>query len=133
MQAVEPGLDLLAEAGMDRLREKSIRLSSFLLEMYGAILEPLGFELGSPKDPDRRGSHLSFRHPEAYRINKALIEPRNGTRPVIPDFRKPDNLRLGLAPLYLRFKDIHDSVTRIASIVETGEYKHLSHDGPAVT
>ena len=54
------------------------------------------FDLGTPRDPARRGSHVSLRHPEGYRINRALIEEMG----VIPDFREPDNIRLGIAPIY---------------------------------
>ncbi len=133
LQAIEPGLDLLLEAGLEPLRRKAVQLSEFLLEMYEDWLQPLGFTLGSPLSPERRGSHLSFRHPEAYRINKAMIEPRNGVPPVVPDFRKPDNLRLGMAPLYLRFHDIYRAVQRVVAIVESREFEYFSHDGPTVT
>ena len=133
MLAVEPGIDLLRKAGMQPIREKSIRQSQFLLELWEALLEPVGFELGSPRDPAMRGSHLSFRHPEAYRISQAMIEPDGGARPVIPDFRKPDNLRIGIAPLYLKFNDILEAVLRIREIVDTREYEHFSQTAGAVT
>ena len=133
MRAIEPGLDLLNKAGIGRLRAKSAQQSEFLMELWEEILQPLGFALGSPRDPAQRGSHVALRHPEAYRINKAMITPAVTARPVIPDFRRPDNLRLGISPLYLRFGDIAEAVERIAAIVESGEYKTFTHDAETVT
>ena len=72
--AMEPALDLALEAGIERIRLKSVRLTSYLVYLMDAVLAPLGFALGSPRDPERRGSHVSVRHPEGYRINRALIE-----------------------------------------------------------
>jgi kynureninase len=79
----------------------------------------LGFSLGSPRDPNLRGSHVSIRHPEGYRINRALIEEMN----LIPDFRDPDNLRLGLAPLYTTFEEVWEGVDRIRRVMEERRYE----------
>ncbi len=133
MRAIEPGLDLLNKAGIGRLRKKSIQQGEFLLGLWEAFLQPLGFELGSPAASTCRGSHMSFRHPEASRINKAMIQPAGNTRPIIPDFRRPDNLRIGIAPLYLSFENIYDAVQRIQEIVQTQEYALFSHDNSPVT
>src|SRR5512138_1361329 len=83
------------------------------------LLAPFGFLLGSPRDSAKRGSHISIRHPEGYRINRALIEEMN----VIPDFREPDNLRLGFAPLYVSFTDIWEGFDRIRKVVEAGKFE----------
>ena len=111
--AIEPGLDLLLEAGIHPLREKSLALSSYLINLFDAHLAPLGFVLGSPRQPEQRCSHVSIRHPEGYRINRTLIEDLG----VLPDFREPDNIRLGLAPLYTSFEDIYETTERIRSAV----------------
>jgi kynureninase len=116
--AIEPGIDLLLEAGVDRLRTKSIRLTAYLVDLFDAVLAPLGFTLGTPRDPERRGSHVSLRHPEGYRINRALIEEMN----VIPDFREPDNIRLGLAPIYTSFEDVWKAVDRIRQVMIEKRY-----------
>jgi kynureninase len=116
--AMEEGLDILLDAGMQRIRDKSVRLTSYLVDLVDAILVPLGFSLGSPRDPAQRGSHVSIRHPEGYRINRALIEEMN----VIPDFREPDNIRLGLAPLYTSFQDVWEAVDRIRQVVKERRY-----------
>ena len=123
LAAIEPGLDLALEAGTDRLRSKSIKQSEFLIDMIGEHLVPLGFRIGSPKDCDSRGSHISIQHPESFRISRALIEPIPGQKIIIPDFRPPNNIRIGITPLYLSFKDLVESVFRIKSIVITKEFK----------
>ena len=120
MLAIETGVDLLLEAGLPRLREKSIAQTEYLIRLFDHTLAPLGFRLGSPRDPARRGSHISLRHPEGYRINRALIEQMQ----IIPDFREPDNIRLGIAPIYTTYTDIWETVQRIARVVQEGRYKN---------
>ena len=80
-------------------------------------MAPLGFSLGSPREPERRGSHVSLRHPEAWPICQAMI----ARAAVIPDYRGPDSIRLGVAPLYTRFVDVWDAVDRVRGLVERGE------------
>jgi kynureninase len=118
--AVESALELTLEAGVDPIRQKSIVLTSYLVYLVDTVLAPLGFALGSPRDPARRGSHVSIRHAEGYRINRALIEEME----VLPDFREPDNIRLGLAPLYTSFADVWEAVDRIRRLVEEERYRH---------
>jgi kynureninase len=89
----------------------------------------LGFTLGTPRDPNLRGSHVSIRHPQGYRINRALIEEMD----LIPDFREPDNIRLGIAPLYISFDDIYQGVKRIRRVVEEKRYLHYPEGRLAVT
>jgi kynureninase len=109
LSAVEPALDLLLEAGIDRLRAKSIAQTEYLIGLWEELLQPIGVTMNSPRDYRQRGSHVSLGHVEALRIDRALIEDLK----VIPDFRYPDNIRLGIAPLYTSFADIHAGVLRI--------------------
>jgi len=106
-----------------------------LIYLSQQLLLPLGFEVGSPLDSSRRGSHVSLRHPEAYRICRALIDPQpaDTTLKVIPDFRAPNNIRLGIAPLYTSFYDIHRALKRIQTIVEDGIYQNYSKKQLKVT
>ena len=127
--ALEPALDLVLEAGLERIRRKSVRLTSYLVYLADTVLAPLGFTSGSPRDPARRGSHVSVRHPEGYRINRALIEEMG----VLPDFREPDNLRLGLAPLYTTFAEVWEAVDRIRRVVEEGRHLRYPAERLAVT
>jgi kynureninase len=110
---MEAALDPILEAGMDALRTKSIHLSDYLIYLTDEFLFTLGFSLGTPRSREQRGSHVSLRHPEGYRINRALIEEMN----LIPDFREPDNLRLGLTPLYTTFTEIWEGIDRIRRTV----------------
>jgi kynureninase len=119
LAAVESGARLLREAGIERLREKSVALTSLVVDLHDAWLAPLGFELGTPRRPDRRGAHISLRHPDAWRICRALIERGD----VIPDFRRPDSIRYGLPPVYTRFVDAWDAVDRLRRLVQ--EEVHL--------
>lgn len=122
LAAIEAGLDVMIEAGMKSLREKSIAQSSFLIELVQNLLEPLGFSIASPLDADARGSHISIQQQEGYRINRAMIEPADGSPSIIPDFRPPNNIRLGIAPLYNTFEELFLTVVRLKKIVETKEY-----------
>jgi kynureninase len=133
MKAIEPGLDLLQAAGIERLRQKSIRQTGYLIELAQNWLYPLGFSLGTPAEAHRRGSHVSLRHSEGYRINRAMIEPEAGETRVIPDFRTPDNIRLGIAPLYNTFEEIHRALKRMREIVVGEEYKRFSSEPDGVT
>ena len=118
LAAVEEGVKLTAEAGIGRIREKSIALTQLMIELHDAWLAPLGFSLGTLRDPSLRGSHVSLRHPDAWPITRTLAD-RAG---VTPDFRGPDSIRLGVAPLYTRFTEVHDALDRLRGIVERGEH-----------
>ncbi len=115
--AVQEGTRLLAEAGIQALRAKGIGLTSYLIELADAWLAPHGCVLASPRDPGRRGSHVCLRHPDAGRISQALT--RAG---VIGDFRTPDRLRLGPAPITTRFTDVWDALDTLRDILETKAY-----------
>jgi kynureninase len=127
--AMEPAIELSLEAGIDRIRRKSIRLTSYLVYLVDKMLAPLGFVLGSPRDPAQRGSHISIRHPEGYRINRALIEEMQ----VLPDFREPDNIRLGLAPLYNSFGEVWEAVERMRFVLEEARYLRYPAERLTVT
>jgi kynureninase len=114
--AAQVGAALVAEAGVDAIRTKSTALTAVAVECFDAWLAPLGFTLGSPRDPDRRGGHLTVEHPEAWGLCHALIE-RSG---VVPDYRAPDAIRLGFPPLYTRFVDVWDALDRLRTLAQSG-------------
>ena len=109
--AVEEGARLLGEAGMGRLRAKGIALTGYLISLADQWLAPHGFAVATPRDGAHRGSHVCLRHPEAWRISQALI--RAG---VIGDYRTPDRLRLGPAPIITRFTDVWDALDTVRRI-----------------
>ena len=127
--AMEEALTPLLDAGIDALRTKSILMTDYASYLTDGLLAPLGFTLGSPRDPAKRGSHISIRHEEGYRINRAMIEEMN----VIPDFREPDNIRLGFAPLYISFTDIWEGFDRIRKVVEEKRYEKYPKQKLTVT
>jgi kynureninase len=129
LMGLEPALDIVRSAGVDRIRKKSKRLTSYLIYLVQEELEPLGFRLGTPLDPEKRGSHVSLRHPEGYRISRSLIEEMS----VLPDFREPDHIRLGLAPLYTSFFDVWEAVRRIKKVVSEARYRKYPKERFGVT
>lgn len=132
-KAVEPGVDLLLDAGMDKLREKSLRMTDLFIELSDRYLDPLGFELRTPRKHEERGSHVSLSHPEAYRISQSLIHPSRSARVIIPDFRAPDLIRFGFAPIYNTFEEVALTVSRIREIVDQKEFEGVSPVKPKVT
>jgi kynureninase len=129
LAAVEAGLDLLLEAGIEKIRAKSVRQTDYFIELYDAFLAPLGFELNSPRDSKWRGSHIILGHEEGWLIDQALIQEMN----VLPDFRRPNFIRFGIAPLYNTFEELYTAVSRLKRVVEEGLYKKYSQDSHIVT
>jgi kynureninase len=101
LAAAEEGIRVSAEAGIDAIRAKGIALTEYAIALHDAWLEPLGFTLGSPREAARRGAHVAVRRHDARALTRALIAAG-----VLPDFRAPDSIRLGLSPLTTRFVDV---------------------------
>ena len=118
LRAVLDGVACFDGVEMEELAAKSRRLSGLFIELADDRLAKHGFEPASPRDPSRRGSQGSFRHPDAYAIAKALIAGG-----LIPDFRDPDILRFGIAPLYIRHVDIWDAVEAVESAMSSGVWR----------
>jgi kynureninase len=129
LAAIDPALTILATAGMDQVRDKGKLLGQLVVDLAGEWLVPLGFRLASPADPEHRGSHVSLEHPEAWRICRALAEDAQ----VICDYRVPDRLRVGPAPLYTSFVDVWDAMDRLRTLVTSRGYEHLPHERSRVT
>lgn len=116
LAALECGIDAFAGVPMERLWAKSIALFDVF---YGLVEERCPeLECISPRGPEQRGSHISFRHPNAFELCQALIAEE-----VIGDFRAPDVIRFGLTPLYLGFEDLWQAVDRMAGILDTGRWR----------
>jgi len=115
LTAADVGISLSAEAGIDAIRTKGIALTEYAIALHDAWLAPLGCAIGSPRDSARRGAHVAVRHPEAKRLTRELI-----ARKVIPDFREPDSIRLGLSPLTTSFGDVHRGIAAIRELLGGG-------------
>jgi kynureninase len=111
MSALEEGVDLILEADMAALRQKSIALSELFVELVEERCGEFGFEFACPVNSAERGSQVAFAHPHAYEMMQALK-----ARDVIGDFRAPNIMRFGLTPLYLSFADIAEAVERLRTI-----------------
>jgi kynureninase len=117
MAALDAALDAFEGADMAAVRAKSVALGDLFLELVERECAGFKIEPACPRDGAHRGSQVSFRHPEGYAIVQALI-----ARGVIGDFREPDVLRFGLAPLYLRYADVGEAVRHLREVLETGEW-----------
>lgn len=121
LAAVEEGVRLTVEAGIDRIRQKSSALTGLLIEAVDVSLAPLGFDTVTPRAAAARGSHVSLRHPLAWQVCQALI----AHEAVVPDFREPDIVRLGVAPLYNTHVEMVDAVERIHRVVSAGLHETM--------
>ena len=126
--SLDGALKVFAEAGIDAVREKSLALTGFMIEMVDERLAPLGYEVGTPREPKRRGGHIAVEHPEAWRICCALKK-----RGIIPDFRPPMVIRLAPVALYNTFEDVERTVSALETIVKGREYEAFSSERSAVS
>jgi kynureninase len=117
LAAVEEGIRLVAEAGIEAIHAKGVALTDYAIELHDAWLAPLGFTLGSPRDPARRGAHVAVRRPDAKRLCEELIEAG-----VVTDFREPDSIRLGLSPLTTSFADVRTATDRLRGLAATAAH-----------
>jgi kynureninase len=118
--AVEEGARLLGEAGIARLRAKSTELTGYLIGLADEWLAPHGFTLASPRADGRRGGHVTLRHPEAYRICRALAQDK-----IITDFRAPERLRMAPVAINTSFADVWTAVDRTRQIAADKSYEDL--------
>lgn len=126
---IEPGVDLILEAGIDKIRKKAESQSEYMIELWEEILEPLGYSLNSPREVSHRGSHVSFGHPDGYRIEQAVRDEKA----VISDFRMPDNLRFGITPLYTTYEELYMAVRALEEITQSKSYEKYSTKITGVT
>jgi len=122
LAALECGVESVAEIGISQLRAKSVALTELFIGLVDRDCGGHGLELGSPRDPARRGSQVALRHPEGYAVMQALIAAA-----VIGDFRPPDLLRFGFAPAYVRFVDVWDAVARLRGILDRRSWDRPEH------
>lgn len=128
MVALESGLELYLEAGSELIWQKAVSLTAFFIDMVCSEM-PGQFEIVTPLDPAQRGAHVSLRHPEAWRITRALTDRMN----VIPDFRRPDMVRFGFSPLTTSFSEVATAVNRLTKVMKDRIFDELSDEMPTVT
>jgi kynureninase len=113
LAALEVGVGTVLAAPMEALRAKSQALTGHFIDWVERRCAGHGLELVTPRSPDERGSQVCLRHPNAWPIMQALV-----ARGVIGDFRAPDILRFGFAPLYLSFRDVWDAVEALRDVLD---------------
>lgn len=116
LRAVDASLAVTEAAGVDRLWAKSERMTELMMDLVERRLSPLGATLATPRAPGKRGGHVSVAHPDAWPWCRALID--QGL--VVGDFRTPDVIRLGPAPLYTRYVDCFDAIGAMAGVLASG-------------
>ncbi len=129
LAAVEPGVDLTLAAGIDYLRTRSLLLSDYLLAAAERRLVPLGYKIQTPRLGQHRGSHVSIGHAHAWQITQAIID----RHAVIPDFRGPDTIRLGITPLYTTRDEIDRAVEALEVVVVEQQYQDFPATRTGVT
>jgi kynureninase len=123
---IEGAVELVREAGIDRIREKSLAQTDYLIELVDEL--PETFSVETPREHDRRGGHVAVEHPEAYRLSQALRD-----RGVVVDFRPPNVVRICPSPLYTRFEDVHAVAEDLREIAATKAYEQYEPRGGGVT
>lgn len=128
--AVEGSLEILLEAGIDRIRKKSKDMTSYAISLVDEMLtdEPYRYVLGTPRETDRRGGHVALEREDSYRINLALQD-----KGVIADFRPPNVIRMAFSPLYNTYHDIWQTMKYLKEIIDQGEYRNYPEERVPVT
>lgn len=116
---IEGALRIMREAGIERIREKSLKMTSYLMFLIDEMLteKPYSYSIVTPREAERRGGHVGVAHEEAYRISEALK-----ARGVIPDFRPPNIIRLAPVPLYVSYHEVWRVVQHLKKIIDDREY-----------
>ena len=134
LSTLKTSLDITIEATTEELNIKSAKLFDYFESIYTNELKKLNFELLTPMDKCKRGSHIAISHKEAWRISKCLINPiDNDKLSIIIDFRPKNIIRIALTPLYTSFEDIYSMSRRLINIVNEEEYKHKDYSMKGVT
>jgi kynureninase len=129
MRALVAALDAFEGVDLAVVRQKSMALTDLFVALVEERCAGHGLKLAAPRDAEQRGSQVSFRHAKGYAIVRAMID-----RGVVGDFRAPDILRFGFAPLYIGFADVWNAVEVMRKVMETGAWETPAYaNRPAVT
>lgn len=121
MAPLEGVLNIYEEAGMDRIRKKSLHITAYLMYLIDTKLTQYGYSVGSPRDDQKRGGHVALEHEEAYRICSVLKEYK-----VVPDFREPNIIRLAPIALYNTYEEVYNLVSILEEIAKDKKYERIS-------
>jgi kynureninase len=127
---LEGAIGMINEAGIEAIREKSTKVTSYLMYLIDQILSeaPYNFSIGTPRQPERRGGHIGAEHMDAWRVSEALK-----ARGVVPDFRPPNVIRLAPIPLYTSYYEVWQVVQHLKAVIDNGEHEAFSLERSMVT
>jgi kynureninase len=129
MRCIEAAFGMIGEAGLRAIAAKAALGTALMVRLHDEWLAPLGFELVTPRDPLRRGGHVTLRHPDAKQIAVAMRELMK----VIPDYREPSSIRLAMSPLATSFAEVWEGFDRIRRLVESKRYRDVASAASRVT
>jgi kynureninase len=127
---LEESLKIALDAGIEAVRGKSLRMTSYLMFLVDQLLSqsPYNFSIGTPREDERRGGHVAIEHKEGFRVGEALR-----SRGVIPDFRPPNILRIAPIPLYNTYQEIWQVAQHLKDIIDNREYERFSKERKAIS
>lgn len=129
MRCIESSFGMIQEAGLPAIAHKAALGTEMMVQLHDTWLAPLGFELITPRDPARRGGHITLRHPDAKQIAAAMRDLVK----VIPDYREPSSIRLAMSPLATSFTEVWEGFVRIRDLVASGRYREVQAIAGRVT
>lgn len=122
LRCVETAMEMIAEATLPAIAAKAAKGTEVMLALHDEWLAPLGFSVVTPRDANRRGGHITMKHPDAKQIAIAMREMVK----VIPDYREPASIRVAMSPLATSYREVYDGFARIRDLVSSGEYRKAS-------
>jgi len=127
---LEGAIKITNEAGIERIREKSTKITGYLMYLIDELLSEAsyGFSIGTPREPERRGGHVGVEHEDAWRVAEALK-----ARGVIPDFRPPNVIRLAPIPLYTSYWEVWEVAQHLKAVIDNREHERFTDERSTVT
>jgi kynureninase len=129
IRAVEVAFQMIGEANIEKINQKASQGTQLMIDLYDQWLADLGFTLATPRDAHKRGGHIIIQHQDAKQIAYALRKLKK----VIPDYREPGAIRLGISPLPTSYSEVFEGFKRLKELVESGDYKNVSESSSRVT
>lgn len=129
IRAVEVAFQMIGDATIQKINQKASLGTQLMIDLYDQWLADLGFTLATPRDANKRGGHIIIQHEDAKQIAYALRKLKK----VIPDYREPGAIRLGISPLPTSYSEVFEGFKRLKELVESGDYKTVSESSSRVT
>lgn len=129
LRCVQTAFAMIEEASLAAITAKAAKGTELMVALHDAWLARLGCSVVTPREPTRRGGHITIRHPEARRISESLRRFAN----VVADFRRPDCLRLAISPLSTSYVEVWEGFNRLRELITTRTYEQVGEPTSRVT